>query len=187
MSHSKALTNSSISPQHQSTMLARPMTYRHHHHCLSRHIPHLGVHRVCPRIILILDSQSSKNIGPLPILLSWMPYLILKEYRIPKAHPILHSFFQSEDKNDVSITPSQLGRIYPFLWRNVPIPIKGMYPNTLLSRDLSKLPLSQGTCFQQLSALSGDHGTISYLWVSFFDVMKFIFNIMEPSSFGTSL
>jgi len=73
-----------------------------------------------------------------------MPYLILKEDRMPDAYPILHSFFQTEDKNAVSISPYQLGRIYPFLRRNVPIPIKGMYPTSLLSRDMSKLPLNHG-------------------------------------------
>ena len=89
------------------------MICRQHHHCLSRNIPHSGVHRVCPFMtILILDSQSSKNIDPLRLLLSWMPYHILKEYWLPDAYPIIHSFFPSEDKNVVSISPSQLGRIY---------------------------------------------------------------------------
>ena len=94
-------------------MFVRPMIYRHHLHCLSRNIPHSGVHRVCPsRIILILDSQSSNNIVPLRLLLSWMPYLILKEYQMPDNFAILHFFYPGEYQNDVSIFPSQLGRTY---------------------------------------------------------------------------
>jgi len=70
-----------------------------------------------------------------------MPYHILKEYRMPDAYPILHSIFPSEDKNDVSLSPSQLVRIYPFQWSLVRITKKGMYPSSLLIRDLTKLPL----------------------------------------------
>ena len=117
-------------------MLAKPMIYRHHHHCLSRSIPHLDVHRVCPsRTILILDSQFTKNISPLRLFLSWMPYHILKKYQMPAAYPILHSFFPSEDKNDVPISPSQLGRIYPFLLKEC---------THFYKKNVPKLPLNQG-------------------------------------------
>ena len=123
-------------------------------------IRHSGVHKVCPSMtILISDSQSSKNIGPLWLLLSWMPYHILKEYWMPDAYPILHSIFPGEDKNDVSISPPQLGRICLFQWRNVPIPIKGMYRRSLLIKDLTELPLDQGLASS--SSLGGDHGTTS--------------------------
>ena len=40
--YKKALTNNSISPQGLSSMLVRPMIYRHPNHCLSWNIPHLG-------------------------------------------------------------------------------------------------------------------------------------------------
>lgn len=36
---------------------------------------------------------------------------ILKENRIADDYSILHPFFKNEDKDDVSISPSQLGKI----------------------------------------------------------------------------
>lgn len=156
-------------------MLARPMISRHNYNCLSRNIPYPGVHKVYPsRTILILDFQSSKNISPLWLLLSWMLYHILKEY---ECHMLTQSSMlssQSEDKNDMSISASQLGMIYTLLWRNVPIPTKEMFPSSLSSWDLSKLPLNQGLASklplnQGLVSSSsylffgGDHGTYSCL------------------------
>jgi len=102
-----------------------------------------------------------------------MPYHILKEYRMPNAYPILYSIFLGENKNDVSISPSQLGRICPFQWRNVPIPIKGMYPSSLLIKDLTKLPLDQGLASG--SSLGGDHGTTSCLKSSSFRCHELLF------------
>ena len=87
-------------------MLARPLIYRHLNHCLSRYIP--------TRVFTEYDL--------LGIFLSWVPspqrisvllptlvldsLHILKEHRMPDYYTILHSFFQSEDKNVVSISSS---------------------------------------------------------------------------------
>ena len=87
------------------------MNYRHLSHCLSRYIP--------TRVFTEYDL--------LGLFLSWVPnpqiisvlfptlvliaLHILKEHQMLDDYPILHCFFQSEDKNVVSISPSQLGRI----------------------------------------------------------------------------
>jgi len=92
------------SPQDLSSMLARPMIYKHSHHCLSWNIPYRSTQDIShedysylrlpnPKIISILHEYSS--IG----------------YPIPSSH----SVFPGEDQNDVSISPSQLGRTYLFL------------------------------------------------------------------------
>lgn len=63
-----------------------------------------------------------------------MPYLILKEYRMPNDYPILHDVFPGEDQNVMSISPSQIGRTYSN---------KGMYL-FLPKRNVPKLPLRSG-------------------------------------------
>ena len=68
--------------------------------------------------------------------------------------------------------PLNLGSTFPFHWKNVPIPIKGMYPSSLLNRDLTKLPCDQGLASS--SSLGGNHGTTNYLWNSLFRCNEFI-------------
>ena len=73
---------------------------------------------------------------------------------MPDVYPILHSVFPSEDKKNVSIYPSQLRE-------DIPIPIKGMFPSSLLNRDLTKLPYVPGLASNR--SLGGVHGTTNYL------------------------
>ena len=70
---------------------------------------------------------------------------------MPDDYPILHFVFPSEDQNDVSISPSQLGRIYSTkecthsYTRNVPkLPLGLGITKFLPSKKLiTRLPLNQ--------------------------------------------
>ena len=109
-------------------MLVISMIYIHPHHCLSRNIPHLGSRGVLHEDYYYLGLPNPQRISVLhnSSYLGW-PISILKEYQMPNDYPIPYSVFLSEDKNNVSISPSQLGRT------NLLIPVEGMYLSSLLS------------------------------------------------------
>ena len=93
------------------------MIYRSLYHCLSRHIPHLDVHKVYPFMtILVLDLHILKKFNlwlHLPIVCPSSSSKSIKIQMLTQSS-ILSSY--CEDKNDVRIPPSQPGRIYSFLY-----------------------------------------------------------------------
>jgi len=84
-------------------MLARPMIYRHLHHCLSRYIL-TWVFTEYDLLGLFLSwVPNPQRISILFPTLIVDPLHILKEHRMPDDYPTLHSFFLGEDKNVMSI------------------------------------------------------------------------------------